>query len=281
VIDGRASSRPESSLASYAKTWTAVLVPKTEKPRVRAIRVKRYAGGELAVAITPKVAEKVKREVVEVGGDADVAVVTIRSLEGNQERAAKIDDAFVKARAAKAIVIDLRGNRGGIDKVGFRVLADLAEGNAVLGRYRVLVAEQTLARRPMWKELTADADGFSPPQELAVKALDHRYRGRVAVIVDAGCVSTCEVVTAALRANVGAKIVGDVTGGSSGAPVTVSLPTTRATVSIPTWNLVSVDGTVIEDDGVQPDLAVAATPDALAAGTDLPLQQAIDLVRIP
>jgi carboxyl-terminal processing protease len=284
VIDGRASSRPESSLASYAKTWTAVLVPKGDKPRARSIRVKRYVGGELAVAITPRPAEKSRREAVSVTGDGDVAVVTIRSLESSEKRPALIDAALAKARASKAMVIDLRGNRGGdIDKVGPRVIAGVAEGVALLGRYRVLVAPDTIARRAKWKDLegTGDADGFSPPQELAVKALDHKFPGRVAVVIDAGCVSTCEVVASALRGDVGAKLVGDITGGSSGAPVTVSLPTTRATVSIPTWNLVTVDGAVIEDDGVTPDLAVYATPDALAAGTDLPLQQAIDLVRAP
>ena len=284
VVDGRASSRPESSLASYAKTWTAVLVPKGDKPRARSIRVKRYAGGELAVAITPKPAEKSKREAVSVTGDADVAIVTIRSLEGNEKRIEQLDAAFAKARASKAMVIDLRGDRGGdIDKVGPRVIAGVAEGKAVLGRYRVLVAADTIARRPKWKSLegTGDPDGFSPEQELTVQALDHKYPGRIVVLIDAGCVSTCEVVASALRGDVGAKLVGDVTGGSSGAPVTVSLPTTRATVSIPTWNLTTVDGAMIEDDGVAPDLVVYATPDALAAGTDLPLHQAIDLVRTP
>jgi carboxyl-terminal processing protease len=284
VIDGRASSRPESSLASYAKTWTSVLVPKGDPPRARSIRVKRYAGGELAVAIAPRPAEKGKHEAVTVTGDANVAIVTIASLEGNDKRVKQLDDAFAKARASKAIVIDLRGDRGGdIDKVGPRVLAGLAEGTALLGRYRVLVAPETIARRPKWKHLegTGDAEGFSPPQDLVVQALDHKYPGRIAVVIDAGCVSTCEVVASALRGDLGAKLVGETTGGSSGAPVTVSLPTTRATVAIPTWNLIAVDGGSIEDDGVTPDLVVDATPDALAAGTDLPLQQAIDLVRAP
>jgi C-terminal processing protease CtpA/Prc len=290
TVGMRASSSARSSMTSFAKTWTAVLVPKGDKPRARKVQIRHRASGEgsaagatVEVAIAPREAPKVKHEVATVAGDADVAVVTIRSLEGGKQRAAEIEAALAKARTAKALVLDLRGNRGGVDIVGFRVVAGLAEGKALLARYRVLVAPETIARRPRWKSLegTGDADGFSPVQELTVDGLAHGFKGKLAVVVDASCVSTCEVVASALRADLGAKLVGETTGASSGAPVSVTLPTTRGSVSIPTWDLVTADGQPIEDEGVHPDVEVYATPDALAAGTDLPLQQAIDLVRTP
>lgn len=279
--DARSTSRPESAWTALAKTWTAVLVPKGDKPRNRSVIVRHRDGREQTIAIVPKLAPKEKREAVTVTKDGDVAIVTIKSLDGNK-RAAQIDDALKQARTAKAIVIDLRGNRGGTDKVGHRIVAGLAEGSALIATYRVLVAPETIGRRPQWKALegTGDADGFSPVQTTTVAALDHRYPGKVAVIVDAACVSSCEVVTAALRADVGAKIIGAITGGSSGAPVSVTLPSSKGSVQIPTWNLLSAEGRTIEDDGVAPDLEVYATPDSLAAGDDLPLHQALDLVRM-
>ena len=145
----------------------------------------------------------------------------------------------------------------------------------------MLVAPETIARRPKWKHLdgTAGPDGFSPPQSLAIDALDHGYTGKLAVVVDAGCASTCEVVAAALRADVHAVIVGETTAGSSGAPVEVTLPATHAKIAIPTWELTSADGKPIEDDGVVPDVEIVATPDALAASIDLPLQTALARVR--
>ncbi len=274
----RADARAESAFASFAKTWTAVLMPHGDPPRPRTIDVRRRSGGAVHVAIAPRPPSATRHPVIAIAHRGDVAIATLESFEGGTARAAAIDTVLGEARGAKAIVIDLRGNRGGVDKVGARVVADLAEGHAALGTYRVLVAPETLARRPMWNALVAEADGFSAPQPLTVTALPARYPGPVAVVIDAGCISTCEIVAAALRADLGATLVGETTGGSSGAPLSVVLPASRGSVQIPTWNLVAADGKPIEDDGVVPDLDAVATPEALAAGRDLPLETAIDRV---
>ncbi|MEO6773947.1 MAG: S41 family peptidase [Kofleriaceae bacterium] len=276
--NARADARPESALVQYAKTWTSVLIPKGDPPRIHPIEVARRTGGTVHVEIAPKLPAPGPHEVVTIAHAGDVAIVTIKSLEGSRARAAAIDTTLADARAARAIVLDLRGNRGGVDKVGFRIVADLAEGTAKLGEYRVLAAPETLARRPQWKGLVAEADGFSPVQQLTVRALPRRYPGKLAVVVDAGCISTCEVVVAALRADLGAIVVGETTGGSSGAPVSVTLPASKGSVQIPTWNLIAADGKPIEDDGVAPEVDAVATPDALAADHDVPLDTAIGTI---
>ena len=281
TIDGRAWSRPESAKAGWSRTWTHALYPVGEPPRARRIDVQTRDGRKLAVAITPREAPKQKRPPVIVDHAGQVTTITIRSLEGNHDKARAIDDALEAARSAPALVLDLRGDRGGVDFIGERLVADLAEGRAPLATYRVRVAPETLARRPRWKDLVAEPDGFSPPQQLAVDAqpAGHGFHGKLAVLIDAGCVSTCEMIAAALRADLHATLVGETTGGSSGAPVEVALPASRGKLAIPTWNLVSADGKPIEGDGVVPDVPVVATPDALAAGIDLPLQTAIDRVK--
>ena len=271
----RADARPQSALAAFAKTWTAVLVPKGDPPRNRSIVVARRSGGDVTVKITPRVSVEAKHEAVTIAHVGDVAVVTIRSLEGNKSRADAIDKALAEARGAKGIVVDLRGNRGGVDKVGHRVVAGLAPGKALVGRYRVLAAPETLARRPKWKDLVAEADGFSAEQVFTVDGLDHAYAGKIALVIDAACISTCEVVTSAVRADVGAVLIGETTGGSSGGPVSVNLTASRGSIQIPTWNLTTVDGKPIEDDGVAPDVEVFATADALADHHDAPLDAAI------
>jgi carboxyl-terminal processing protease len=272
AVDARAVSRPEAAKAAFAKTWTSVLYPKGDPPRARKIRTRDRAGAEHDIAIAPVEAHG-KHEVIGIAQQGDVAVVSIKSLEGGKARAKAIDDTLEKARAAKAIVIDLRGDRGGIDLVGYRIVADLAAGKAPLGTAKILAAEETIARRPSWKKLAIGADGWAS-LDLTIDALPARYAGKVAVVVDAGCVSTCEVVAAALRADVGAVLVGETTGGSSGAPVEVTLAS-HATIAIPTWNLVSAEGKPIEGDGVVPDVIATPTADALSAGHDLPLETAI------
>jgi C-terminal processing protease CtpA/Prc len=271
----RSDARPESALVSFAKMWTSILVPKGDTPRVHPIEVEKRGGGTVHIDIKPQPPAEGKQEQVSVARVGDVAVVTIRSLDGGKRRAQAIDDALAEARDAKGIVLDLRGNRGGGDKAAPRVLAGLAEGTAKLGSYRVLVAPKTLASRKQWKDLVAQADGFSAPQELTVQGLAKRYPGKIAVVVDAGCVSWCETMVAALRADVGAVLIGDTTAGSSGAPIEVPLGASKGAAQIPTWNLISAEGKPIEDDGVTADLDAVATPDALAANHDIPLDTAI------
>ena len=277
TVLGRAWSRPEAATTAFAKTWTSVLYPKGDPPRARSIQVRDRSGAEHDVAITPREATG-KHEVVGVRDDGGIAVVTIKSLEGGKARAQAIDETLAKARAVKAIVLDLRGDRGGIDVVGYRIVAGLAAGKALLAHVRVLAAPETIARRPSWKHLVPGPDGWAS-EDLTVDAQPQRYAGKLAVVIDAGCVSTCEVVAAALRADAGALLVGETTGGSSGAPVAVTLPTSHASIAIPTWELTSAEGKPVEGDGVVPDVEVVPTPDALAAGTDLPLQTALDRLR--
>lgn len=277
AVEARAWSRPEAAKAAFAKTWTSVLYPKGDPPRKRTIRVREVSGAEHDVAITPHEANG-KHEVVGVRDDGGVAVVMIKSLEGGKARAKAIDETLATARASKAIVVDLRGNRGGIDIVGYRIVAGLAAGTASLGHARILAAPETIARRPRWKHLSIASDGWAD-EDLTIDGLPAPYPGKLAVIVDAACVSTCEVVAAALRADAGAKLVGETTGGSSGAPVEVTLPTSRGSIAIPTWILTSAEHTPIEGDGVVPDIAAVPTPDALAAGRDAPLEAALAVVR--
>ncbi|HEY0251373.1 MAG TPA: S41 family peptidase, partial [Kofleriaceae bacterium] len=272
----RADARPESALVAFAKTWTASLIPKGDSPRHRSITIrKRIDHTELTVSILPKPPASPKRDVVIIEKRGDTAIVTLKSLDGGKSREKAIDTVLADARSAKGIVVDLRGNRGGVDKVGYRVVADLVPGRAAVASYRVLAAPETLARRPQWKDLVAEADGFSAVQPIVIDGLDKPFAGKVAVIVDAGCISTCEVVAAALRADLGAVIVGETTGGSSGGPVSVTLPASKGTVQVPTWILTSAEGKPIEDDGLVPDLVVVATPDGLAAGHDEMLDAAI------
>jgi len=61
--------------------------------------------------------------------------------------------------------------------------------------------------------------------------------------------------------------------------VTIQLPVSRASVSIPTWNLISAEGQPIEDVGVVPDLALDPTPESLAKGQDLLLDTAIGKIH--
>jgi len=279
AVASRAWSRPEAARNDWAITWTAVLYPKGDPPRRRRLTVATRSGGKLTVAITPQLAPK-RGDRVTVVKDGDVAIVAIRSLEPAKGRLEAIDAALATARTAKAIVLDLRGDRGGVDTIGNRIVADLGESKLTLGRFRVLMAPETIARRPRWKHLVAAADGYSQPEDIVVDGLPagQGFTGPIAVLVDASCASTCETVVGALRADLHAVLVGATTAGSSGAPVEVKLPASGATIAIPTWSLVTPDGHEIESVGVVPDVPMVAPPAGLATG-DPVLRAALDDVR--
>ena len=280
AVATRAWSRPEAARNDWAITWTAVLYPKGEPPRHRLLTVASRTGTVRTLEITPQLAPK-RGDRVTATRDGDVAVVAIRSLEPAKGRLDAIDAAFATARAAKAIVLDLRGDRGGVDTVGNRIVADLGEGKLTLGTFRVLMAPETIARRPRWKHLVAAADGFSQPEDIIVDGLPagQGFAGPIAVLVDASCASTCETVVGALRADLHATLVGGISAGSSGAPVDVKLPASGATIAIPTWILRTPDGREIESVGVAPDLVVVPAPATLATGDDPVLRAALDHVR--
>ncbi len=139
----------------------------------------------------------------------------------------------------------------------------------------MLLGDRTRAARPAWRDLPAEPDGFSAPIPLTVagQPTGQGFHGRLAVVTDATCASTCEVVAAALRSDLHAVIVGEITAGNSGAPIELAL-LGGGDIAIPTWNLTSPDGHAIEDDGVAPDVVMTPTADALAAGHDAALDRA-------
>ena len=284
IVESEVWSRSESAKAAFSHRWTSVLYPKGDPPRTRHLAIRqRIAGATVAITLVPR-QTKTHRESVTMVITNAIATVTIRSLDKGRDRARKIDDSLASARAtARGLVIDLRGDRGGVDLVGYRIVGDLVEGTASLGTYRVLTAPETIARRPRWKHLagTSGSDGFSPPQPLTVvgQAVGQGFHGPISVVIDSGCASTCEVVAAALRADLHAVLVGETTAGSSGAPVEVTLPVTHGAIAIPTWDFMSADGRAIEGEGVVPDVAVAGTAESLAAGHDAQLDAALDDVR--
>lgn len=248
----RAWSRPEQAKTEWALTWTSVLYPHGDPPRQRTVTI-----AKTIVAIAPH-ARGEKLEKIAVQLDGDLALVRIATMDRHGD---DIDAVLAKARGAKAIVMDLRGVRGGVDIVGDRVVADLGEGTLALGSFRALVPAETIAKRPRWKHLVAGADGYSADEPITVQGqpAGQGFHGKLVVMIDAACASTCESVVAALRADLHATLVGETTAGSSGAPVEVKLAS-GGSIAIPTWNLRSAEGKAIESEGVSPD--VIAVPSA-------------------
>jgi carboxyl-terminal processing protease len=156
---------------------------------------------------------------------------------------------------APAVVIDLRGNRGG--------LLGLIYGMGGL-----------VEERPVSYGVMRTRSGW---HELRVTPQPSRYRGRVAVLVDAETQSAGEVLAAGLRASGRAFVVGQRTAGAALPSAAKELPT-GAILQYAFADFITADGTFIEGQGVSPHLAVKLDRRSLLAGRDPQLEAALDAV---
>jgi carboxyl-terminal processing protease len=169
----------------------------------------------------------------------------------------KAIDGF-RARGAKAIVIDLRGNPGGIGAMVIPLAARLSTAPLTLGTIVYREFSNTLA--------TTASLGIKP------------FTGRVVILADEGTASTSEIFAAGLQEAKRALVVGDTTAGAALGSIIQELPG-GAVVQIPVADFRTPKGISIEGRGVQPDRRVWETRAGLLAGRDVVLDAGLDLAK--
>jgi len=90
-------------------------------------------------------------------------------------------------------------------------------------------------------------------------------------------VSSAESFVLMMKYGAKAKLVGDATGGSSGRPMPHPLGNS-VTICLSSWEDQLPDGSLLENHGVRPDLAVKTTPRSLAK-SDAVIEAALKYLR--
>ena len=174
---------------------------------------------------------------------------------------------------AAALIVDVRGNGGGSTP------SDLT--TALMNRPHRWWTESTPASLPFFRLRAAEGQWqyqpFGHPELLwrssyAQAALD-AYRGRLALLVDGGCLSSCEDLVMPFKDNGRAIVVGETTGGSSGQPYVLDLGDGMMAL-VGAKRETFPDGTRFEGVGIRPDLEMAPTVDDIRAGRDVVLEAA-------
>jgi carboxyl-terminal processing protease len=276
----RSWSRAEAMRYDFAREWSITHVD--EGAAAPALAVTRERGdGEyetLSVALDPPQARvSAAPAALEVDG---VSVLHLPTLEGGAALTAFIDEHLPRTGA---VVIDLRGNAGGHDRVARHLAGLLAREPLVAGWLRVRLSAAARAAHAEWRDLPEDParPGWSGPVPLSAEAAlpgQARQLGPVAVLVDAGCRSSCEALALLLRGG-NARLFGERTGGSSGAPIPFTMPSSRARVTVPAWALYDRYGRDVEGNGIIPDEVVLEEMADVLAGRDRALEQALDFVK--
>ena len=157
---------------------------------------------------------------------------------------------------APGLVVDLRGNHGGVFDVRKAIIDQLVEERDLIWTYKARYHSREILATPA----------------------DTPYTGPLVVIVDVLSASSAEEFSGGLQAMGRAAIVGERTAGRVLVMETIQLPNGDLMLYPYAQTLVS-DGTVLESHGVIPDLPIELNRDDLLAGVDTALQSAIEYLN--
>ena len=232
-------------------------------------------------------------------GEAGVARLRVRAFDG-QAFPATLDSAFrvLQDRGTSALILDLRGNGGGVDEYGALLVSWFIDRPF---RYFEYIRVTTIAPSfATWPQRTFDAmrTGTVPDSSGGFRITSARhpgvaeqqpaarpYGGRLAVLIDGGTFSTAADVAAQLRSMGRATFVGEETAGgydgnTSGLNALIVLPNSRLRLRIMMydyWN--AVRPAAARGRGTIPDHAAYRRVADVLAGADPALARAIALLR--
>ena len=167
----------------------------------------------------------------------------------------RIRAAVREMRDAPGLVIDLRGNPGGVGGMAIGIAGMLAAKQDSLGAMKMRDGELKFS--------------FSPQE--------NAYTGKVVILVDGDSASTSEIFAAGLQELGRAVVVGERSLGAALPSVIQKLPT-GALFQYAIADFKTPKGVLIEGRGVIPDLDVKRTRGALLAGHDAQLDAAVERI---
>jgi len=163
-------------------------------------------------------------------------------------------------RNARGIVIDLRGNPGGLAEMMRGIAGHFFAEPALLGRMHLRTAELEFRANP--RRSTSDGRRVEP------------FAGRVAILIDELTASTSECFTGALQSLGRARVFGKTSMGEALPAATRQLPSGDV-LMYAIGDFVTSTGVRLEGTGVTPDQVVLRSREALAAGRDEALEAAL------
>ena len=190
-------------------------------------------------------------------GDVGVIAFNFFLFEPVLTEVQKAIDGF-RASGARAIILDLRGNPGGMGAMAIPVAARLVSKPLTLGTIQFRDYANTLTAAP----------------SLGVKP----FTGRVVLLTDEGTASTSEILAAGLQEAGRAVVVGDSTLGAALPSAIERLPG-GAVMQYIVADFKTPKGVLLEGRGVQPDKRVIETRAGLQSGRDPVLDAGVVAAR--
>lgn len=189
----------------------------------------------------------------------------------------------MRERGIAHLILDLRGNGGGRDMYGAKLVSYLtAKPFEYFERIEVTpdyAGDVEIVERD-GRRLMLSHDGLQVQQPAAL-----HFQGDVRILIDGFTFSTAADVATVAHANGLARFLGEETGGgyegnNSGDSSALALRNSGFTIGIQYWNYTTAGvGPGHRGRGVEPDVAVAATIEDVLAGRDAVLERALEEIR--
>ncbi|MEX1181794.1 MAG: S41 family peptidase [Gemmatimonadota bacterium] len=174
--------------------------------------------------------------------------------------AVEFDDAVDEHRACDGIIIDLRGNPGGIAGMVMGTAGHFVDESLTLGLMKTRTTELRFRANP--RRVRRDGSETQP------------FAGRVAILTDEMTASTSEFFAEALQAVGRARIFGTPSAGQALPALMMRLPTGDV-MMYAVADFRGPTGSRLEGRGVVPDVIVETTREDLLQQRDAPLQAAL------
>lgn len=236
---------------------------------------------------------------VRFAGPENIAILRVRSFDADSTFPAQIDSVFhiIRDKKAQTLILDLRGNGGGVDMYGSYLVAQLT--NKPFRYFDRIELTSIAPSFATWKpktftDLKAQTIPYNKGGFLVTGQLHkgvelqqpspHPFMGQLIVLIDGFSFSTTADVTAQLRYLTKATFIGEETGGAcegntSGLNALFILPYTQLKIKIQMyeyWNAVSCKQ---KGRGTLPDYPVERKTADLLMGIDASLDKALTITQ--
>jgi len=172
-----------------------------------------------------------------------------------------INEAVESMRGHDGIVIDLRGNGGGVGVMTMSLAGHFFEGRTVFGKQTM--RDSTINYISMPRQLDSQGEFIDP------------YEGPIAILIDETTGSSSEVFAGGLQSLGRARVFGESSMGAVLPARLTRLPNGDAVLHA-LGDFVTVDGTRLEGRGVVPDVRVPLERAPLLQGRDAALDAALE-----
>jgi carboxyl-terminal processing protease len=226
----------------------------------RTLVLREIAGEVVQFGNLPPVLAVLEHDVLPAGAGC-IGVIRLNVWMGTLGPA--FDRAVDEMRRCNGVIVDLRGNPGGLAGMVMGTAGHFLNDTLVLGRMQQRTTALRLKANP--RRVSADGSIVEP------------FSGPLAIIIDEMSASTSEFFAAGLQGVGRARVFGAPSAGQALPALMVRLPTGDVLMHV-IANFTGPHGVRIEGYGVVPDVPATSSREDLLAGRDVPMLNAIDWI---